>query len=561
MGAPASSGGGLLGAYPSVMADPVEHAAPPPPARRPALRHVGPGAIAQPDEPDAPGQVPSVTADGLRQGPQQGRQQGPRQGLQRGPQQDDPGTGASGAAASPPPGLLASYRRPLAIAVVVALAVPAVHGALWLTRPRVPVASTSAASPPAVTPSAAGGASPTAEVAAPATAVVTGLLRRRARAVVDRDRDAWLSTVDHSVPGLAAAQGELFERLDTVHPSSWTYELLSPDVRLTDAQRATLPPGAVLERVRLKYRLTPTAPEVTHEQHLTLVRRDSWLVGGTDAGPQQPDLWDLGAVAVARGTRSVVVAAAGLRLSQARTAAEADAAAARVDAVWGKGWPRTAVLFAPKDVEGMAALLGRSSTAGLDQLAAVTTGQSMGGAVRSSGDRVVLNPAGFAQLTSTGRAAVLRHELTHVATRTTSPTTPPRWVDEGFADYVAYLGTSLRPRDLAADLLNSPRTVRALRELPSDQQFDPTTGRVGRAYAEAWLAMRFVAQRGGTARVVDFYRVSTGLPALRRWPQDQLPRTPRPPKTALERACVEVLGYVEPSFVRRWVAYVRAVAR
>jgi hypothetical protein len=378
--------------------------------------------------------------------------------------------------------------------------------------------------------------------------------------VLSRDRNGWLSTVDRAVPGLADAQGALFDRLTTVRPSTWRYDLLAPDVELTPAERANLPPGAVLEHVRLTYRLTPSAPEITHEQHLTLVRRGTWLVGGTDAGPQQPDLWDLAPVRVTRGARSVVVAAAGSSLPGARTAAEADAAASRVDAVWGRGWPRTAVLFVPADLKGMAALLGRTSVAGLDQLAAVTTGESVNGEVRTSGDRVVLNPAGFAELTTAGRAAVLTHELTHVATRATSRTTPPRWVDEGFADYVAYLGTTLRPRDLAADLLNSPGALRALHDLPTDEQFDPTTGRVGTAYAEAWLAMRFIAQDGGTARVVDFYRVATGLQALRTWPPGQLPKVRRVPRTPLERACVQVLGYVQPSFVRRWVAYVRLVA-
>jgi hypothetical protein len=543
------------------MADPVEHAAGPPPTPRPALRQEGVHEAARDeirdDVPDdagdgAPRREPDIPRPDLRL-----TAAAPR----------SPGTaGSSAAAPAPavavpaPASLPGFYRRSLAIAVVVALAVPAVHGALWLTRPGGGT-STSATSGPSVTP--LGGTrspNPTGSVPTPSTAIVTDLLLRRARAVVDSDRDGWLSTVDHSVPGLAAAQGALFDRLDSVRPSSWNYQLLSPDVQLTSAERATLPPGAVLERVRLTYRLTPTAPEVTHEQHLTLVPRDTWLVGGTGAGPQQPDLWDLGPVTVARGTRSVVVAAAGSALSGVRTAAEADAAAARVDAVWGESWPRTAVLFVPADVSGMATLLGRSSAAGLDQLAAVTTGESVRGAVRTSGDRVVLNPAGFAELTSTGRSAVLTHELTHVATRATSHTTPPRWVDEGFADYVAYLGTSLRPRDLAADLLDSPPALRGLRELPTDQQFDPTAGKVGTAYAEAWLAMRFVAQQGGTARVVDFYRVATGLPALRSWPKDQLPKKSRPPTTSLERACVEVLGYVEPSFVRRWVVYVRAVA-
>ena len=98
-----------------------------------------------------------------------------------------------------------------------------------LTGPRAAGTATSVASAPALTPSAgAGGASPTGAVAPPATTVVTELLQRRARAILARDRDAWLSTADHAVPGLAAAQGALFDRLATVQPSSWNYALLSP---------------------------------------------------------------------------------------------------------------------------------------------------------------------------------------------------------------------------------------------------------------------------------------------------------------------------------------------
>jgi hypothetical protein len=298
---------------------------------------------------------------------------------------------------------------------------------------------------------------------------------------------------------------------------------------------------------------------VRREQDVALVRRDRWLVVAPDVAAVQRDPWDLGPVAVARGARSIVVALTDTSLPSRRTASEADAAARRVDAVWGSDWPRRTVVFVPRDVEQMAALLGRSSTAGLQQLAAVTTGER-GGAGRTTGDRVVLNPLGFAGLTPTGRSAVLTHELTHVATRASARLTPPLWVDEGFADYVAYLGTSLRPRDIAADLLGSPRALAGLDDLPSDTAFDPTTGEVGVAYAQAWLAMRFVAQRGGTARVVDFYRVATGLPPLRRWPQVRLPAASPAPRTPLERACVQVLGYLQPSFVRRWVVYVRVLA-
>jgi hypothetical protein len=519
---PASTGTALAGPYASVMADPVEHAAGPPPDRRPGPLEVDDAA------PGAGG--PLQHAD-------------PRAG---GRQSRAPGW----------------YRRSVIVAVLASLAVPALHGASWFTGPDATFPSAGVSTAPRSTAPATGGQRQSGDPGPPSAAQVAELLASRARAVVDRDRTAWLATVDPAVPGLAAAQGELFDRLATVRPSSWRYELLTPDAALTDAERAALPAGAVLERVRLSYRLAPTAPEVTHEQHVTLVRRDHWLVAGTHAGPQQRDPWDLGPVAVARGRRSVVVAAGRSPLPVERTAAEADAAAARVDGVWGRDWSRTVVVLVPADVQQMAALLGRSSAAGLDQLAAVTTGESAAGATsRTTGDRVVLNPTGFAELTGTGRGAVLAHELTHVATRATVRSTPPLWVDEGFADYVAYLGTSLRPRDLAADLLGSPRALAALRDLPSDAEFDPAAARVGAAYAKAWLAMRFVAQQGGTIKVVDFYRVATGLPALRRWPRAAIPRASLAPKTPLERACVEVLGYVEPSFVRRWVVYVRAVAK
>ncbi len=579
----------LTGSYASVMADRVERTAGPPPARRPGpiqVRGIAPGAggptedvvVQSPGAPDTPA-TPASTSPGLRDsapGPPD-TSPGPPD-TSPGPPDTSPGPPDAGPTPPPPAGAVPApppgwYRRLVVGAVVAALVVPAFHGALWFTEARTtdpsagsPSTSTSpstssSTSPSTPAPSGSDGGQ-SADVVPPSAAEITDLLARRGGAIVERDRAAWLATVDAAVPGLAAAQGQLFDRLAVVRPSTWRYQLLERDRALTAAERAALPAGAVLERVRLSYRLAPTAPEVTREQHLVLVRRDRWLVASAQAGPRQSDPWDLGPVTVARGRRSVVVAVGGSAVPAERTAAEADTAAARVDGVWGSEWPRTVVAFVPADVEQMAALLGRTSTAGLDQLAAVTTGERAAGAgSRTSGDRVVINPAGFAELTATGRAAVLAHELTHVATRATVRSTPPLWVDEGLADYVAYLGTSLRPRDLAADLLDSPRVLAALRDLPSNAEFDPERGRVGAAYAKAWLAMRFIAQEGGTAKVVDFYRVATGLPPLRQWPRGRVPRASLAPKTPLERACLEVLGYVEPSFVRRWVVYVRTLAR
>jgi hypothetical protein len=445
------------------------------------------------------------------------------------------------------------------LAIVAALGVPAVNGALWLQeRPgaRAPAGSPVASVPEPVPTHVQRGADPV-----PSTAAVADLLRRRSRAVQARDRKAWLATVAPGDAALQQRQGDLFGRLSELRPTSWSYSLLAPDAVLSTARRSALGAGSFLAHVRLAYQLAQGVGKLQRDQHLTLVQRGGrWLVGGDEDGQQQRDLWDLGPITVARGSRSVIVAARDAPVPATRTAVEADAAARRVDGVWGDEWPRQVVVLVPDTLQSMATLLDRTAIDGLSQLAAVTTGELRTDARargRTTGDRVVVNPVAFPRLSALGRGVVLTHELTHVATRADDASAPPVWVDEGFADYVAYLGTPLGVREVAADLLDDPKALRALHDLPADKAFDPGTGQVGPAYAAAWLAMLFVAQRGGTPMVVDFYRVAVGLPALRTWPTVPPARASLTPHTPLEHACADVVGYSEPSFVRRWLVYVR----
>jgi hypothetical protein len=452
------------------------------------------------------------------------------------------------------------YRRSAVLMIVAALGVPAVSGALWLQeRPGAPApaAGPVASAPAPLPPQVQSGTNPV-----PSTAAVADLLQRRSRAVRAGDRKAWLATVDPSDPALVQRQVDLFGRLSELRPTSWSYSLLPPDAVLPAARRRVLGAGSSLAHVRLAYRLAPGVGKVQRDQHLTLVRRAGrWLVGGDQDGRQQRDLWDLGPITVARGSRSVVVVARAAPVPATRTAAEADAAARRVDGVWGDDWPREVVVLVPDSLQAMATLLDRTAVDGLSQLAAVTTGElrtDAGARGRTTGDRVVINPVAFPRLSALGRGVVLTHELTHVATRADDVSAPPVWVDEGFADYVAYLGRPLGVREVAADLLDDPKALAALHDLPGDKAFDPGTGQVGPAYAAAWLAMRFVARRGGTPMVVDFYRVAAGLPTLRSWPKVPSARAPLTPRTPLEHASADVVGYSEPSFARRWLAYVRS---
>ncbi len=378
---------------------------------------------------------------------------------------------------------------------------------------------------PASVPTATGtgdGDSPTGDAAAvdparPAPAVLRregldALLERRADAMLRRDEQAWLATVSSAAPDFTRRQAETFANLADVPLVAWGYEYAGAGPPLPDRRRDALGPDATTVRVVLAYRLAGAdTGDVRREQTLTLTRSgDGWLVADDRDGRTATDLWDMGPVSVARGTRTLVlgtVPAADLQ----RYVTETDAAAAQVDRVWGTGWPRTAVVQVPRDQEEMARLLLRDDPGGLEQVAAVTTGELGLEPDGARANRVVVNPGGFAQLGPLGRSVVLAHELTHVATRASSAGDVPVWLSEGFADLVAYSGTDLPRRIVADDVLQDVREGDAPSDLPGPADFDPTDGDIAPAYSGSWLAVDLLQRRHGMAAVVELYRqVSAG---------------------------------------------------
>src|SRR3954447_23502450 len=146
----------LAGPYASVMADPVEHAAGPPPDRRPGPPEVHDAA------PGAGGPLPYAHPQAV------GRQ------------------------AAHAPGW---YRRSVIVAVLASLAVPALHGASWFTGPDATSPSAGVSTAPRSTGPATGGQRQSGDPGPPSATQVAELLASRARAVVDRDRAAWLAAV------------------------------------------------------------------------------------------------------------------------------------------------------------------------------------------------------------------------------------------------------------------------------------------------------------------------------------------------------------------------------
>jgi hypothetical protein len=171
----------------------------------------------------------------------------------------------------------------------------------------------------------------------------------------------------------------------------------------------------------------------------------------------------------------------------------------------------------------------------------VTTGSVESGLSR--GDRIVINPAAWDTLGSLGRRVVLTHEMTHLATRSTTVTPPPIWLSEGFADYVAYEATPVPTAIVASDVLDDVRDGKGPKQLPLDDAFDASRGDIAAAYEGSWLACRMLADRYGQKKLVRLYVALTDS-AGTGWPDE------------LE----DVLGIDDKTLVRDWRAYLRAKA-
>jgi hypothetical protein len=380
---------------------------------------------------------------------------------------------------------------------------------------------------------------------------VTALLARRARAVLARDRQAFLADLDPAATGFRRRQAALFDALRDVPIGSWQYDLdpdremdpRSPDVAYYGAE-------VYLPEVRLRYALRDFDPEPTRlTQHLTFVERgDRWYLGNDDDFGDSPslrtarELWDFGPVDVVRTPRALVLGRAGRRALLAQIAKQADAAVPRVTAVWGGDWDRKVVVLVPESQAELGTIISEGND--LSQIAAVAVAQLGGetGDYHPVGNRVIVNPPNFNRLSALGRRVVLQHEITHVATRSATGPGVPTWLVEGFADYLGYLGTGVSVRVAARELRAEVRAGTTPARLPRDEDFDGTNPRLAQMYEMSWLAARLVADRVGEARLVRFYRELGAA---------------EPSDEAVRRVWKSVLGTTPESFTQAWQAYLR----
>lgn len=372
---------------------------------------------------------------------------------------------------------------------------------------------------------------------------VLALLAARGAAVRDRDREAFLATVDPSATDFLARQGALFDALADVPIATWEY-VLDPDRErprdpALDARRG---PAWWAPAVSLRYRLAGFDDRATvEEQWLTLVPRDGrWLVAADDdfeatGARTARGLWDSGPVVSVTRPGVLVLGHPGdqgLLRSLARTV---EASVPRVTGVWGEDWAQRVVVLVPSGPQELQEVVGSSGDLSRIAAVAVAAVDETPGAL-PVGDRVVVNPSTFLRLGTTGRRVVLTHEVTHVATRAGTGPAAPAWLVEGFADHVGYLGADVPLRVAARDLRASVRAGDLPDALPTDDAFDGAAVGLEQAYEQAWLAVSLLVEQHGQDRVVEFYRA--------------VGRAAGP--TEVEQAWREHLGTTQAAFTQVW---------
>lgn len=363
------------------------------------------------------------------------------------------------------------------------------------------------------------------------SAAVEAVLVQRDLALRQRQESAFLGVVDPAEPTFLTAQRRLWHRLVTLPLAGWNESVVrvaagastGPGAPAAARTRSGVPALAAAA-VEIRYRLAGVDRRVVVVTERDVFRsfRGRWLLAGEEpaapgaggsagagvgepAAPGAENLWQLGAIRVLRRGTVVVIAAP----SQAALAGAALVATLaglpRVTRVWGPGWARAAAVELPATQSAFAALTALSG--GITDVAAVTLSDAPGGRPGGPGERIVVNPAAFARLSALGQRVVLTHELTHVASAGVTGPTAPRWLVEGFADFVAFRGSGLPIPVAAAELAAEVRGGRLPAALPSGADFDQRRGaQLAATYEEAWLACRLIAARVGTGGLVQFYR-------------------------------------------------------
>ena len=440
----------------------------------------------------------------------------------------------------PPPPPRRRGRTASILAGVAALLVVALVAAVLLVRPG-PAGSAG----PGSVPRAAGPAKRGTTAPAPPDPAtdLPKLLAKRAKAIVDDDRAAFLSTVDKRQKAWYREQATQFANLRTVPFSAFAYRVVALRTG-TGLKRRYGADQVYLGLVEARYKFTgqDASPVLTRHSFTFVHLAAGWRIAARGdrrlRARDDVEIWDSGKVQTLRSTRTLIVYHPGGQDLARRLLTVADRAYAQVGAAWTGKWERKAVILVPRDQTEAERLVGARDLSRVAALASSSIESNESG--RVLGNRIVVNTTNVARYRSVDLQILITHEMTHVATRTLGDGVPLLLV-EGFADWAALQPVRYPFPVTRSALVQQVRSGRFDGALPSDREFRGPDA--GVAYDEGSAFCLWVARTFGAAKLRALYREFAGS---------------SPTSSAeLDRGFRDVLGLSRRTAERRWAAWVR----
>jgi hypothetical protein len=352
--------------------------------------------------------------------------------------------------------------------------------------------------------------------------------------------DRLISNRDPAFPERARL---LYDNLSTLPLTRLQMRVEPTEFSLAENRRRLLGASAWVQRGIVSWRLPGDGAEVEHVIWLTILEAAGEVkVAGTFDEPpgtvrEQKPSWWLGPVTARERDGVTVVVGLGQSLDRWTQLAAAALVNVRQGLPPGLGgsWNGRAVIEVPATQRDFESVLGKPADS-YSSIAAVTHRAGAAG----DAIRMVVNPKA-AQLSSSVLQSVLAHELVHVATR--SPDSPaPIWAEEGLAEWVSLRARPGQRSEGTDEVLARVRSDGAPRSFPVDRRFQVGARKLPLAYAEAWLACRFIADKYSEAQLGRFYaELDRGV--------------------SLDQASRSTLGLNESELTAGWQAYLVRLAQ
>lgn len=273
---------------------------------------------------------------------------------------------------------------------------------------------------------------------------IQSLLDRRAKAVRDHDRAAFMATIGPEGSEFYAAQGRWFDNISEVPLAS--YELIADWdaygdlVRGSDSSRYGS--DVAIPRTIERYRIEGVDEKpVNQDLYLTFVQGPrGWTIRSDDDLDRSGFMtarspWDFSPVTITRKAGLMAIAGQCSGCPQAGGVLDVAHRALRaVDRQWPEPWSRSIPIYIPQGSEQLSRMI--QATYPVDNYVAFAFWTGEEG--QDPGSRIIVNPSGF-DPSDGGRAlSILTHEMFHVASLPSSGPFVPNFLEEGYAQLVQY---------------------------------------------------------------------------------------------------------------------------